>query len=97
MLQLNDQPISPVIHLVLADQTLPKFEAELILMNMQQECLQHGVGVSVNRFAYSHPKSTLRPSIRVNVSALLNDKDIKRIASGISAAAKLVMNGNRMK
>ena len=91
---LNPDAIpTAIIHLVLCDRSLTADVRQDILIRLQNQCIQQGVGVAINRFAFVHSKSSMQPSIRICVSSLFTDKDLNRIVTGISAAMKITVKG----
>lgn len=82
---------SPIIHLVFANPPTSRDAENEMIVDLYNECLQQGVGVSINRSAMLLKKATWPPSIRLCGSAAWTDQDIKRIGQGITNALKATL------
>jgi serine palmitoyltransferase len=82
---------SPIIHLALHPTPVSKELENEMIVHLYSQCLQHGVGVSINRSAMLMKRAPWSNSIRLCGSAAWTDSDIKRINQGIAAALKATM------
>jgi serine palmitoyltransferase len=87
-LKTLSKSVSPVIHLVLADE-LPSFEAELEkIQAIVSSALMNGVAVTVSNFSLAKEN---RPSIMICANSLFSNSELDKIAGTLkSAAQKLI-------